>query len=279
MRCRTNAHEWSAALAGGVPAMTKGGHDSARGASLESFFAPKAIAVVGASPDAGKIRGALLQALCKGGYRGRIYPVNPSYQEIDGLACFPSLAAIGAPVDVALIAIPAASVPAALEECAAAGVRHAVIISSGFAEGDAADLALEARVAQVARRTTMRICGPNAEGFYNDLAHLTATFSPALEPRAVEEPLVANARRIGVVAQSGGVGFSFFNSGRALGLAFSSIVSTGNEADLTASEFLEPPACGIATPRSFSSSSRACAIRSASSPRRARPPKEGSRSS
>jgi len=239
MRCRTNAHEWPAALAGGVPAMTEGGHDSARGASLESFFAPKAIAVVGASPDAGKIRGALLQALCKGGYAGRIYPVNPSYQEIDGLACFPSLAAISAPVDVALIAIPAASVPAALEECAAAGVRHAVIISSGFAEGDAADLALEARVAQVARRTSMRICGPNAEGFYNDLAHLTATFSPALEPRAAEEPLVANARRIGVVAQSGGVGFSFFNRGRALGLAFSSIVSTGNEADLTASEFFE----------------------------------------
>ncbi|HUI18889.1 MAG TPA: acetate--CoA ligase family protein [Alphaproteobacteria bacterium] len=209
------------------------------GTSLASFLAPAALAVVGASPDTGRIRGALLAAVLSGGYGGRVFPVNPSYREIAGLPCFPTLAAIGEPVDLALIAIPAAAVPAALEDCAAQGVSHAVILSSGFAEGDAADTALEARIKEIARRTGLRVCGPNAEGFHNELARLTATFSPAFEPKAGEVPLAPFGRRIGVVAQSGGIGFSFFNRGRALGLAFGALVSTGNEADLTASEFFE----------------------------------------
>ena len=219
--------------------MTDGAHDSARSAALASFFAPAALAVVGASPDTGRIRGALLAAVLSGGYGGRVFPVNPSYREIAGLPCFPTLAAIGEPVDLALIAIPARAVPAALEDCAAQAVSHAVILSSGFAEGDAADTALEERIKEIARRTGLRVCGPNAEGFHNELARLTATFSPAFEPKAGEVPLPAFGRRIGVVAQSGGIGFSFFNRGRALGLAFSALVSTGNEADLTASEFFE----------------------------------------
>jgi acyl-CoA synthetase (NDP forming) len=219
--------------------MTEGGNDSALRASLERFLAPAALAVVGASPDTGRIRGALLEAVLRGGYGGRVYPVNPSYREIAGLRCFPSLAAIGEEIDLALIAIPAAAVPAALEDCAAQGIGHAVILSSGFAEGDGADTALEARIKAIARRTGLRVSGPNAEGFHNELARLTATFSPAFEPKAGEVLLAPYGRRLGVVAQSGGIGFSFFNRGRALGLAFSALVSTGNEADLTASEFFE----------------------------------------
>ena len=84
----------------------------------------------------------------------------------------------------------------------------------------------------------MRICGPNAEGFYNEPARVTATFSPAVEGLDPDLP-VATSRRVAVVAQSGGMGFALFNRGRALGLAFSSVVSTGNEADLTVADFLQ----------------------------------------
>src|SRR5437764_9609929 len=101
---------------------------------LDSFFAPQSIAIIGASPDAKKIRGLLQSMLQKNGYPGKLYPVNPNYEEIAGVRCFPSIGAIAGPIDLALIAIPAAGVLQSLEECARAGVRNAVIISSGFAE-------------------------------------------------------------------------------------------------------------------------------------------------
>src|SRR6516225_2043837 len=101
---------------------------------LASFLSPRSIAIIGASPDAQKIRGALLQRLRHNGFPGEILPVNPSYDEIAGLRCYPNLAGIDGGADLAIIAIPAASVIPALEECAAARVRNAVIISSGFAE-------------------------------------------------------------------------------------------------------------------------------------------------
>ena len=205
---------------------------------LHSFFNPRSVAIVGASPDSTKIRGALLHLLQKNGYPGAIYPINPSYGEIDGLRCYPSAAAIGEAVDLALVAIPAGAVLPALEDCAAAGVRHAVIISSGFAEDDAAPPDLQDKIAAFARSSGMRVCGPNAEGFYNEPARVTATFSPAVDGLAHDMP-VATTRRVAVVAQSGGMGFALFNRGRALGLAFSSVVSTGNEADLTVADFLQ----------------------------------------
>jgi acyl-CoA synthetase (NDP forming) len=171
------------------------------------------------------------------GYGGRLYPVNPSYAEIDGLPCHPSLEAIGAPVDLALIAIPAEAVLAALEACAAHGVKYAVVISSGFAEQGGARRGLQEEIAALARRTGLRVSGPNAEGFYSTRTQVAATFSPAVEPRAGEVLTLAGERRIGIVAQSGGMGFALYNRGRAQGLSFSHVVSTGNEADLTAGDF------------------------------------------
>ncbi len=206
-------------------------------AQLDSLLSPRSVAVIGASPDPHKIRGALFHVLRNNGFAGRIVPVNPSYRDIDGVPCFPSLAAAGEPVDLALIAIPAAGVLPALEECAAAGVRNAVIISSGFAEDDAAPADLQDQIAALARRTGMRVCGPNAEGFHNEPGHVSATFSPAVD-RAADDHPTATANRIGIVAQSGGMGFALYNRGRALGLSFSTVVSTGNEADLTAADFL-----------------------------------------
>ncbi len=204
---------------------------------LDILLAPRSVAIVGASPDPHRIRGQLLPLLRNNGFLGRIVPVNPSYTTIDGLPCVPTLAAAGEPVDVALVAIPADRVLPALEECAAAGVRFAVVISSGFAEDEAAPAELQGRVAELARRTGMRVLGPNGEGFHNDVARVSATFSPAIDRAADTNPIAVTAR-IGIVAQSGGIGFALYNRGRALGLSFSSVVSTGNEADLTAADIL-----------------------------------------
>ena len=204
---------------------------------LDSFFAPASIALVGASRDLEKIPGRLLSFLRKNGYPGRLYPVNPNYDAIDGLTCYPSIADVGAPVDLAIIVIPARAVLQALEQCAAAGVRNAVVISSGFAEEGST--AMQDAVAGLARRTGMRISGPNAEGFYNAIQHVAATFSPTVDIKSGANPLVATTRRIGVVAQSGGIGFAISHRAKALGIALSYVVSTGNESDLGAGEFLD----------------------------------------
>ncbi|MEA2855817.1 MAG: hypothetical protein QOH98_138, partial [Methylobacteriaceae bacterium] len=123
---------------------------SAHSRPLDSFFAPESIAIIGASPDTKKIRGLLQIMLQKNGYPGRLYPVNPSYQEIADVLCFPSVGAIGKSIDLALIAIPAERVLQSLEECAQAGVRNAVIISSGFAEEGGSSIDMQRDIAALA---------------------------------------------------------------------------------------------------------------------------------
>ncbi|MCC8934967.1 CoA-binding protein [Bradyrhizobium sp. Arg68] len=208
-------------------------------AAIEAFLKPKSIALIGAAPaEQRSIRGALMRVLRRGGFDGRIVPVNPSYAEINGIPCYPSIGAVGFAVDLAVIAIPAAFVCDAAAECAAAGVRAAIIISSGFAEESAEKARLQLRLYEIARRTGMRICGPNCEGFYNLLDGVAATFSAAAEPAEAENQGIVGAGRVAVVAQSGGLGFAMLNRGRALGLDFTHIVTTGNECDLTAVDFI-----------------------------------------
>lgn len=210
--------------------------------SLHSFFWPQSVAVIGASPDLAKIRGRLLSFLAINGFAGDILPINPSHQEIFGLPCFPSIAAAGEdrgrPVDVALIAIPAQAVLPELERCAAAGVRHAVIISAGFAEEGGESATIQDEIVALGRRSGMRICGPNAEGYYNAIINLAATFSPTLAERPGDSPRISN-KKVGIVTQSGGVGYALFQQGRRAGLDFSYVVSSGNEADIGLAEFVE----------------------------------------
>lgn len=207
--------------------------------ALQSFFWPQSIAVLGASPDLHRIRGRLLHQLRENGFPGRILPINPSYQEIDGLPCYQSIAAVGAPVDLALVAIPAAGVAPALEECANAGVKNALIISSGFAEEGGAAGDMQAALVDVTQRTGIRACGPNCEGYYNALGKVATTFSPTVETRDDDKRVLVSERRIGVIAQSGGIGFALFNRGKAAGIGFSYVISTGNEADLNMGDFLD----------------------------------------
>ena len=206
---------------------------------LDSFFAPSSIALIGASRDLEKIPGRLLAFLRKNEFPGRIYPVNPNYGDIDGLKCFASIADVGQPIDLAIVIIPARAVLGALEQCAAAGVRNAVIISSGFAEEGGDSAAMQDAIAALAKRTGMRISGPNAEGFLSEVQKVAATFSPTVDIKPGHVPLVATKRRIAIVAQSGGIGFAIKHRAKALGVAISYVISTGNESDLGAGEFLE----------------------------------------
>jgi acetate---CoA ligase (ADP-forming) len=206
---------------------------------LQSFFWPQSIAVLGASPDVHRIRGRLLHQLRENGFPGRILPINPSYQQIDGLRCYPSIGAVGEPMDLALVAIPAAGVAPALEECASAGVKNTLIISSGFAEEGGAAGDMQAALVAVTQRTGIRACGPNCEGYFNALGKIATTFSPTVEMKEDAGRALVSDRRVGVIAQSGGIGFALFNRGKAAGIGFSYVISTGNEADLNMADFLD----------------------------------------
>src|SRR4030081_137259 len=206
---------------------------------LDSFFSPESIALIGASRDLEKIPGRLLSMLRKNEFPGSIYPINPNYGDIDGLKCYPSIAAVGQPIDLAIVIIPARAVLGALEQCAAVGVKNAVIISSGFAEEGGDSAAMQDAIVALAKKTGMRISGPNAEGFYSRVQRVAATFSPTVDVKPGAPQLVATIRRIGIVAQSGGIGFAIYHRAKALGIALSYVLSAGNESDLGAGEFLE----------------------------------------
>jgi len=206
---------------------------------LDSFFAPASIALIGASRDLEKIPGRLLSMLRKNGFPGKLYPINPNYGDIDGLKCFPAIADVGQPIDLAIVIIPARAVLGALEQCAAVGVKNAVVISSGFAEEGGDSAAMQDAIAALAKKTGMRISGPNAEGFYSQVQRVAATFSPTVDVKPNDRPFAASRRRIGIVAQSGGIGFAIYHRAKALGVALSYAVSTGNESDLGAGEFLD----------------------------------------
>jgi len=208
----------------------------------DDFFWPKSIALIGASPDQHTIRGRLMHFIVKNKFPGKLYPVNPTHKEIEGYKTYPRVTAIGMPVDLAIIVIPAKLVVDVVEECAQAGVRNVMIIASGFAEEGGAASGLQERLAEISHRTGIRIAGPNCEGYFNALADVAATFSPVVENLAKERETVfeiAPDKRVGVVSQSGGLGFALYTRGRAAGLSFSYVISSGNEVDLSTAHYLE----------------------------------------
>jgi acyl-CoA synthetase (NDP forming) len=208
----------------------------------DDFFWPKSIALIGASPDQHTIRGRLMHFIVKNKFPGELYPVNPTHKEIEGYKTYPRVTAIGMPVDLAIIVIPAKLVVDVVEECAQAGVRNVMIIASGFAEEGGAASGLQERLAEISNRTGIRIAGPNCEGYFNALADVAATFSPVVENLAKERETVfeiAPDKRVGVVSQSGGLGFALYTRGRAAGLSFSYVISSGNEVDLSTAHYLE----------------------------------------
>jgi len=211
---------------------------------LYTLLKPSSVAIIGASPNTKKISGELLHFMQAGGYLHEIYPVNPSYEEIGGLRCFADIEAAttarGATIDLALLAIPARSVLPEIKRCGQAGVRNVAIITSGFAEAGGDSARMQGEMTELAKKTGMRILGPNSEGFFNAIDHVSATFSATIE-RAWATPKYpyVSADRVGVIAQSGGMGFAILNYGLKQGVQFSYVITSGNEADLSMADYLD----------------------------------------
>jgi acetyltransferase len=207
---------------------------------IHKLLWPRSVAIVGASSDTRGLRGRIVQIMRGHPYQGAIYPVSRSEAEVQGLKAYKSVGDLP-PTDLAALIIPAKVVPQELERCGAAGVKAAIILSSGFAEEKGKiGPALQKEVQAIARKYDMAVSGPNGEGFANTAAALCPTFSPAMD--AGDVPLLPPDRgrgQVAVISQSGGMGFAFFDHGRPKDLSFRYIVTTGNEACLEASDFAE----------------------------------------
>ncbi|MDP9606818.1 UNVERIFIED_ORG: acyl-CoA synthetase (NDP forming) [Variovorax paradoxus] len=199
---------------------------SSQAESLSALFAPRSIAVVGASSNPQKIGGIPVDYQRRFGFDGALYPVNPNADRIQELQAWPSLRAIGQPVDLAVLAVPAALVDGALDDAIAAKVKGVVLFSSGFAETGAEGTAAQARLGDKARAAGVRLIGPNCLGFMNIARNVYATFSPAPGVGRVA------AGRIGLVSQSGAFGAYAYSMARARGVGLSLWATTGNEADV-----------------------------------------------
>ena len=201
--------------------------------NLKRFFNPRAIAIIGASTDVRTINGKPLHYLQRHGFAGGLYPVNPKYPEIGGVGCYPDLKSIPNDIDLALIVVNYKLVPAMIEQCAAKHVPFATIFSSGFAEAGEEGRRVQRRVAELAAEAGIRICGPNCQGAVDLYHHTAAAFSASLDP----QPFVQGP--VGFVTQSGALGYSIFNMAQESGIGFSHVVSTGNEMDLDAADFMD----------------------------------------
>jgi acetyltransferase len=197
---------------------------------LDRLFSPHSIAVFGASDKPDSVGGRVLANLQASGFGGPLYPVNPKYATVAGLTCYPSVSEIGAPVDLALIAIPAASVAAVVHECGERGVRAAVVYSAGFREtpnpeGEQRERDLVAE----AGRSRMRVLGPNCLGLIRPDKGLNATFS-----RGQAQP-----GTLALVSQSGALCTAILDWASGHGIGFSALVSIGSAADIDFGDILD----------------------------------------
>ena len=200
-------------------------------AAVTHLLAPKSVAVIGASRQAGSIGAAVVHNLVANGYHGLLYPVNPGAAEIEGVPAFPSVLAIPGDVEMAVVTVPAAVVSKVARECAEKGVRGLVVISAGFGEAGPQGVAMQRELVEICRQGGMRLVGPNCMGVINTAAEvsLDATFAP-------DRPIPG---RIGFLSQSGGLGLAVMARAQALGSGLSSFVSVGNKADLSGNDFMQ----------------------------------------
>jgi acyl-CoA synthetase (NDP forming) len=211
--------------------------------SFERLFHPRGIAIVGASADLGRIGGHPIKALKGAGYAGGIFPVNPKYPELHGLTCYPDVAAIRAPCDLAIIAVPAAATPGAIRDCGRAGIPFAVVLTAGFREVGAAGQKHEAELKRAIADSGVRVVGPNCQGVLSLEARVWAAFG------SVADETDFRVGSVSCAFQSGGFGYGIVNLAEAQGLGFRYCVSSGNETDIDMpqllSAFLDDPGTSI----------------------------------
>src|SRR5687768_7405432 len=198
--------------------------------ALKLFFEPRGVAVIGASRQRGTIGGEILHNLLSFGFKGPVYPVNPSATVIQNVPSFSSVEDVPGPVDLAVIVVPAAKVVEVATACGRKGVKALVVISAGFSETGAEGKARQAELLSVCRSAGMRLIGPNCMGIVNTnpAVLLDATFAPGIPPRG----------RVGFSSQSGALGLAIMEFANSLGLGISTFVSVGNKADISGNDLL-----------------------------------------
>jgi acetyltransferase len=196
---------------------------------LRRLFEPRSVAIVGASETPGKVGSLVAANLREAKFQGRLYAVNPKYSQIAGLACFRTVGRLPEPVDLAVIATPAATVPGIVEQCATAGIHNAVVITAGFSEAGDEGKALERQLLEAAHAGHVRLLGPNCVGLMRPPAGLNATFASGN----------ALPGTLALVAQSGAVCTAMLDWATPNGIGFSSVVSLGGSADVDFGEVID----------------------------------------
>lgn len=200
---------------------------------LDCLFRPQSIAVIGASSDPKKIGGRPLAYMLRSGFSQPIYPINPKQAEVQGLPAYPSLAAIGQPVDQVIVAVSSAHVAAAVDEALAQQARSILVFSSGFADVGAEGLQQQEALAQRCKAAGVPLLGPNCMGVFSAPSGMYATFMTALEHELFE------AGQVGIASQSGAIGSYLYGMAGDRGLRFSHFVATGNESDIDVADCIE----------------------------------------
>jgi acyl-CoA synthetase (NDP forming) len=194
--------------------------------AMNRIMRPNAIAVIGASPEDGKIGNSVMKNLINGGYQGQIYPIHPKAAEILGRRAYKNVKEVAGPIDVAVFAIPAPLVAGALRECGEKNIPGAVLIPSGFAE--TGNVELQEEIVKVGRECNVRLMGPNIYGFYYTPKNLCATFCTPYDVKG----------HAALSSQSGGVGMAIVGFSRTTKMGVSAIVGLGNKADLDEDDLL-----------------------------------------
>ncbi len=196
---------------------------------LDALFKPESVAVVGASPKVDSFGRALLENLLDYGFLGKVFPINPKYEEILGLACYPDLREVKEPIDLAIIAVPIAQVPEVITACGGAGVGSAIILSTGGREVGPEGEQIEAAIRKAAGRTGIRYLGPSSWGIFCPPARLAATFSPHC----------AKAGNLAFISQSGALCSSILGWATQKNIGFSHFISVGSKGDLDFADLID----------------------------------------
>ncbi|HAA93469.1 MAG TPA: CoA-binding protein [Rhodospirillaceae bacterium] len=212
--------------------------------AIEKLIQPRSIAIIGASADFHKLNGRVMKFLIDHGFRGDVYPVNPKYDAIGDLKCYPSVDELPKAADLAVITVPAALVSEAVAACGRKGIEAAVLFSSGFKEVGGDGVRLEQELIATAEEAGVRICGPNTIGLINCFDNAFASFTQYGYGANVTGP-------VSFISQSGAFGTAIAALARDRGIGLGYFISTGNECDLSVPEIthatLEDDRINVAT--------------------------------
>ncbi|HZX33334.1 MAG TPA: bifunctional acetate--CoA ligase family protein/GNAT family N-acetyltransferase [Rhodocyclaceae bacterium] len=196
---------------------------------LTALFEPRSVAVIGASDREDSVGNVIFRNILNSGYKGRLYPINPKHDTIQGQEAYKSIEEIGARVELAIIATRPQTVPHIVEQCGRSGVRNVIVISAGFSESGHIGAAIERKMLEIARSYNVRVLGPNCLGIIRPDLGLNATFAR----------VTANPGNLALVAQSGAMCSAVLDWAKSNNVGFSSVISLGSTADVDFGEILD----------------------------------------